>query len=118
MVFGPGQSAFIFFIVLLLFFVFITVRGELPAWFGILAWSPVRPGKEEAPGASAKPPVPTHKANIGDVMRGAATPGDVVRGGEVADSTAPSIGSVFRGMGAGASGSWGILDALKGMGGK
>jgi hypothetical protein len=107
-VFGPGQSAFIFFIVLLLFFVFVTVRGELPAWFGILMWSPVKPGKEEAPGTSARPPVPTHKAGIGDVMRGAATPGDVVRGGQVPDSTMPGFSSVFQGFWnqAGSGGLW------------
>jgi hypothetical protein len=97
-VFGPGQSAFIFFVVLLLFFVFVTVRGELPAWFGILMWSPVKPGKEEAPGTSAPAPTPTHKAGIADVMRGAATPGDIIAGRQIPDATAPGFGTVLQGI--------------------
>jgi len=61
-----GQANFIIFAILAMFVIFITAKGELGTWFGLIAWNP-----QPQPNTGTNPnptQVATHQATLGDLV--------------------------------------------------
>lgn len=94
------QGTFIIYILLLMFFVFIAARGELPTWFGLLLWTPER----QKDTAEVQLPVKTRSCGVFDVVGGACTPGGFLTGKQIPDEgnqLGPLLNPLFRFFGGG-----------------
>jgi hypothetical protein len=82
-----------------MFFVYITVRGQLPAYLRLLFWTPAK-----SEGAPQPAPEKTHAAGLADVVSGAASPSDVLFGRQIAGEREPQPRRPLRDMLLGAEG--------------
>lgn len=70
------QGAFMVYILLFMFFIFITARGELPVWFSLLLWTPEK--QKDTSQAQVAPQM--RRSNIFDVLGGKVGPLEFLMG--------------------------------------
>ncbi|MFA7335102.1 MAG: hypothetical protein WC130_12545 [Kiritimatiellia bacterium] len=80
-------------VLMAMFFVYVTVRGQLPAYLSLLFWTPVK-----TEGAPKPAPEKTHAAGLADVVSGAASPSDVLFGRQIAGEREPQPRRPLRDM--------------------